>query len=246
MDAHFGFNSGDTILITGAASGIGRATAISAAKQGLNVAAWDLQAEPLEAVLKEIRALGVQAHGEVADVSDKEAIDVAMQQTVQNLGPIRMLHNNAGPPSSVPLDFSEGLRVSVGSMQMVTEAWIPHRPDNNSSMVVTSSVAGNIIGTDSNWYSASKAALAGYVRHLTAYRSSEFRSNAVAPGMTLTPRIAQFAESEMGQRVLERIPLRRMATPEDIANATLFLLSPAASYINGVFLPVDGGWTVTQ
>lgn len=246
MDAQFGFSRGDTILITGAASGIGRATALSAARQGLNVGAWDIQAKALDGVLGEIRALGVSAHGEVADVSDRNAVDTAMRATVAALGPIRLLHNNAGPPSSVPLEFTEAVRICVGSVQMVTEAWAENRPTGDAAMVVTASVAGNVIGTNSDWYSASKAALAGYVRHLAAYRSGEFRSNAVAPGMTLTPRIASFAESEVGHRVLERIPLRRMGAPEDIANATLFLLSPAASYINGVFLPVDGGWTVTQ
>lgn len=246
MDAQFGFAQGDTILITGAASGIGRATALLAAKQGLNVAAWDIDDARLSGVLDEIRALGVRAHGEVADVADPGAVTAAMTRTADALGAIRMLHNNAGPPSSVPLEFSEGIRISITSVQQVTEAWVPHRPDSDSAMVATASIAGNVIGTDSAWYSASKAALTGYVRHLAAYRSGEFRSNAVAPGMTLTPRITPFAESEVGHRVLERIPLKRMASPEDIANATLFLLSPAASYINGVFLPVDGGWTITQ
>src|SRR5690606_9621505 len=189
----------------------------------------------LDSVLEELKAYNVQAHGELADVSDGEAVTAAMQRTADKLGPIRFLHNNAGPPSSVPLEFSEGLVISVGSMQKVTEAWIQHRPDANAAMVITSSVAGNLVGTDSNWYSASKAALMGYVRHLAAHHSDKFRSNAVAPGMTLTPRIAPFAESEKGKEVLQKIPLKRMASPEDIANATLFLLSPAASYINGVF-----------
>lgn len=246
MEAQFGFTPGDTIVITGAASGIGRATALSAASQGLNVAAWDLSAENLESVIGEIEAHGVKAHTEITDVGDAAAVEAATQRTVATLGPIRFLHNNAGPPSSAHLDFAEAIRVCVASVQQVTEAWVPHRPDNNSAMVVTSSVAGNLMGTDNSWYSAAKAGVVGYVRHLAAYRSGEFRSNAVAPGMTFTPRIAAFAESEMAQRVLERIPLHRMASPEDIANATLFLLSPAASYINGVLLPVDGGWTVTQ
>lgn len=246
MSAHFGFTAGDAILITGAASGIGRATALGAARQGLNVAAWDLNEELLAGVLDEIREIGVRAHGEVADVSDASEVEAAMNASVDALGPIRLLHNNAGPPSSVEIDFDEAIRICIGSVRHVTETWVPHRPDGNSSMVVTSSVAGNIIGTESAWYSASKAALAGYVRHLAAHRSAQFRSNAVAPGMTLTPRIAPFAETETGRRILERIPLKRMASPDDIANATLFLLSPAASYINGVFLPVDGGWTVTQ
>ncbi len=86
----------------------------------------------------------------------------------------------------------------------------------------------------------------GYVRHLAAHRAQEVRSNGVAPGMTDTPRLAGFAASETGRRVLEKLPIPRMATPDHIAYATLFLLSPLASYINGVFLPVDGGWTVTQ
>lgn len=246
MGLQFGFTKDDTILVTGAASGIGRAVALEAARQGLNVGLWDINQQNLDSALKETLALGVKAHCEVVDVSEPESVTAAMQSTAEALGPIRMLHNNAGPPSSVPLSFSEGVQISVGSVQLVTDLWAEQLPDSNASMVVTSSVAGNVIGTESNWYSASKAALAGYVRHLAAHRSSEFRSNAVAPGMTLTPRIKPFAESEMGQRVLERIPLRRMGSAEDIANATLFLLSPAASYINGVFLPVDGGWTVTQ
>lgn len=246
MDAQFGFTQGDAILITGAASGIGRATALSAAKQGLNVGAWDLHEGNLARVLDEIRAHGVKAHGQVADVGDGDAVTAAMEATARELGTIRMLHNNAGPPSSIPMDFAEAIKLCIGSVQKVTEAWIPHRPEGDAAMVVTSSVAGNLVGTDNNWYSASKAGLAGYVRHLAAHRASEFRSNAVAPGMTLTPRIASFAESEMGHRVLEKIPLRRMASPEDIANAVLFLMSPSASYINGVLLPVDGGWTVTQ
>lgn len=246
MNIRYGFNAGDAILITGAASGIGRATAIAAAQQELNVAAWDLNGELLSGVEEEIRSFGVHVHSEVADVGIDDEVRAAMKHSVEALGKIRMLHNNAAPPSSVPLEFNEAVRISVGSVRSVTEAWSEHRPDSDSSMVVTSSIAGNIIGTDSDWYSSSKAALAGYVRHLAAYRSGEFRSNAVAPGMTLTPRIAPFAESETGKRALERIPLKRMATAGDIAQAVLFLLSPSASYINGVFLPVDGGWTVTQ
>ena len=85
-----------------------------------------------------------------------------------------------------------------------------------------------------------------YVRHLAAHRASEFRSNGIAPGMTDTPRLAGFAESETGQRILGRIPLGRMGTADDMAWAILFLLSPLASYVNGVLLTVDGGWTITQ
>ncbi|GAB3119478.1 SDR family NAD(P)-dependent oxidoreductase [Glaciibacter psychrotolerans] len=245
-DAHYGFTAGDSIVITGAGSGIGRATALQAARQGLSVGVWDLNPAGVDETIQAIIALGGTAHGEVADVSDAAAVHAAMERTARALGPISFLHNNAGPPSTAQLDFGDAVRICVGSVQSVTEAWVPYAPQSGAAMVVTASVAGNLVGTANAWYSASKAGLMGYVRHLAAHRAGEFRSNGVAPGMTNTPRLAGFATSEMGERILERIPLHRMGEADDIAAATLFLLSPAASYINGVFLPVDGGWTVTQ
>lgn len=102
------------------------------------------------------------------------------------------------------------------------------------------------MGSLPDWYPATKAAIMGYTRHLAAYRADVVRANAVAPGMTDTPRMAGFSDSDLGQRILSRIPLHRMATPDEIAWGILFLLSPLASYINGILLTVDGGWTVTQ
>jgi NAD(P)-dependent dehydrogenase (short-subunit alcohol dehydrogenase family) len=101
-------------------------------------------------------------------------------------------------------------------------------------------------GTAPDWYPATKAAITGYTRHLATYSRDQVRANAVAPGMTDTPRLAGFTASEIGQRVLRRIPAGRLARPDEIAWAILFLLSPLASYINGALLVVDGGWTVTQ
>jgi len=159
---------------------------------------------------------------------------------------IRYLVNNAGPSSASDLEFDEALRIAVGSVRRVTDTWLGGGAPPGAALVNIASVAGNLVGTASDWYCAAKAAIMGYTRHLATYRSDEVRSNAVAPGMTDTPRLAGFVESEVGQRVLSRIPLRRMATPDDVAYAVLFLLSPLAGYINGVFLPVDGGWTITQ
>jgi NAD(P)-dependent dehydrogenase (short-subunit alcohol dehydrogenase family) len=96
-----------------------------------------------------------------------------------------------------------------------------------------------------DWHAVAKAGIMGYTRHLAAYRSDVVRAYAVAPGLTDTPRVAGFKASELGRRILERIPLHRPATPDEIAWAILFLLSPLVSDINGVLLIVDGGWTVT-
>lgn len=243
---NFGFPKEAALLVTGAGSGIGRASALHAARMGLKVSAWDLNPDTLAGTASELEDLGAQVHSWVADVSDYEAIEAGVAAATGELGPIALLHNNAGPPSSAAMDFDEAVRVSIGSMRAMTDAWAAASPGTGAAMVITSSVAGNLIGTDSNWYSASKAGVSGYARHLAAYRAGEFRTNIVAPGMTDTPRLAGFTASEVGQRTLQRIPLGRMATPDDIALATLFLLSPLASYINGAYLPIDGGWTVTQ
>ncbi|HWU32959.1 MAG TPA: SDR family oxidoreductase [Marmoricola sp.] len=242
----FGFEAGDVVLITGAASGIGRQLVLRAVELGLRVSAWDLTEGGLEEVAAQARSAGGEVITHVADVSDHEATAVGFERTLKELGPIRYLINNAGPSSAAPIDFEDAIRISIGSVRAMTEQWAASGLPTGAAMVVTASVAGNRVGTESDWYSASKAALMGYVRHLAAHRASEFRSNAVAPGMVDTPRLTGFAASENGQQVLARNPLKRMASSDDIAWAELFLLSPLASYINGILLPVDGGWTVTQ
>jgi NAD(P)-dependent dehydrogenase (short-subunit alcohol dehydrogenase family) len=241
-----GFSSDDGVIVTGAGSGIGAATARAAAGLGLKVAAWDVETTGLAPVVDEIVSGGGTAISAQVDVSDPDAVRRALAASGEQLGPIRYLVNNAGPASAVDFQFNEALLLAAGSVRDVTVAWLDHGVPEGASLVNVASVAGNVIGTAPDWYPAAKAAIMGYTRHLAAYRSAEVRANAVAPGMTDTPRLATFRDSEMGQRVVGRIPLRRMATPEEIAWPILFLLSPLASYINGALLIVDGGWTVTQ
>jgi 3-oxoacyl-[acyl-carrier protein] reductase len=237
-----GFVNGETVVVTGAGSGIGRAIAEAAAGVGLRVAAWDIVADSVAGTVEKIQADGGEAIAVTADVSDPAAVHAALAAS----GPARYLVNNAGPSSSVPIDFDRALTLTVGSVQLVTEAWLDRNPPAGASVVNIASVAGNFIGTDSPWYSAGKAAIAGYTRHLAAHRADRVRANAIAPGAIDTPRLAGFLQTEVGRSLAARNPLGRLGRPADVAGAVLFLLSPLASYVNGVLLPVDGGWMVIQ
>lgn len=244
-DIALGFTRGDVVVVTGAGSGIGRATALNAAATGLAVAAWDLDAASVADTVSAIHDAGGAAVAVTADVTDDAQVAGALAAT-EKLGDARFLVNNAGPPSTADLTFDDALVACAGGMRRVTDAWLSRRRRDGAALVNVSSVAGNLIGTSPDWYPAAKAAIMGYTRHLAAYRSDDVRANAVAPGMTDTPRLAGFAASDIGQRALARIPLHRLAQPGEISWAILFLLSPLASYVNGVLLTVDGGWTVTQ
>ncbi|QIG45094.1 SDR family oxidoreductase [Nocardioides anomalus] len=240
----FGFALDDVLVVTGAGSGIGRATTLEAARQGLRVVAWDLVG-PAAAETAALAEPG-RVRAEAGDVADAPAVRAVLEDVASTWAAPRYLANNAGPSSAGDLAFEAGIVAALGSVHTMTEAWAALAGADGAAMVVTASVAGTKVGTESAWYSTAKAGLAGYVRHLAAHRADRFRSNAVAPGMVDTPRLEGWAASAAGQRTLARNPLRRLATPADIAHALLFLLSPAAAYVNGEVLTVDGGWTVTQ
>ena len=232
-----GFTPGDVVVITGAASGIGRATAKLASRSGLTVWGWDITPEPLESLVKEITAEGCQAAGTVCDVSDPEAVSRAWDEAAK-LGPPRYLVNNAGPASNTPLTYHEGLMQAAGSMIAVTEQWLERFGDVALATTFTSSIAAEMGGP--NWYSVAKAAIKAYTRNIAKQRGGKPRANSVGPGLTITPRTLSFGQ-EMLASAAARNPMHRNGQPGEIAAAICFLLSPAASYINGVYLPVDGG-----
>ncbi|HTV95106.1 MAG TPA: SDR family oxidoreductase [Steroidobacteraceae bacterium] len=239
-----GFAAGEVVVVTGAGSGIGKATALAAARSGLSVAVWDLCAEAGLATQLEVEGAGAKAVAVTVDVGDDLAVARAWDSTLQ-LGPCRYLVNNAGPSSNSTASFDDNLTISVGSVHRVTTGWIERCSTVAAAVVSISSIAGNFQGGGQSiqpFYPASKAAIAGYTRYLaTRYRGAP-RANAVAPGLIITPRTIPLLDRPVIAQTAARIPMGRLGFPEEIASAVLFLLSPAAAYVNGVLLPVDGAW----
>jgi NAD(P)-dependent dehydrogenase (short-subunit alcohol dehydrogenase family) len=239
-----GFTAADVVVVTGAGSGIGKATALAAARSGLAVAVWDIQPETSRATALEVEAIGGKALAITVDVGNDAAVARAWNLTLP-LGPCRYLVNNAGPASNSAAPFDDNLALAVGSVNRVTTSWIEHCPTLAASVVSIASIAGNFQGGGQSiqpFYPASKAAIVGYTRYLaTRYRGAP-RANAVAPGLIVTPRTIPFLDTPVIAETAARIPMARLGFPEEIASAVLFLLSPAAAYVNGVLLPVDGAW----
>ena len=240
MDSFLGFADDTGIIVTGAASGIGAAIAALAAAQGLHVAAWDLSDEGAEATAAAIREGGGTCRAFGLDVSDPAAVRSAMAQTYQQVGPIHCLAAVAAPPSFLPVSLTEGLNRTLDCARVPTEAWLEQEPEGLRSIVYLSSVQGPRYGAGVQWYTVAKGAIDSYMRSIAAMRPRGLRANAVLPDWILTPRTERFV-AQSGGPEWQANPMGRVGLPQDVANAVLFLLSPAAAYLNGLSLEVDGG-----
>ncbi|MFB6105593.1 MAG: SDR family NAD(P)-dependent oxidoreductase [Halobacteriaceae archaeon] len=244
--------SGRTALVTGAGRGNGRATALELARNGAAVVVNDLDADPAEETAAEIRDAGGEAVAVPADVSDEEAVAAMVAEGTAALGDVDVLVNNAGVGAAGPFLDSPGeesrdrfelnLDVHLWGAINCTQAVVDPMVEQGYGKVVnvTSIHTKNGVGMSPE-YDVGKFSLLGLTKSLALELGREgVRVNAVAPGWVSTRMTEGFTE-RTHEQIRDLNPLGRYADPEDVANAVAFLASPAADYVNGHELRVDGG-----
>ena len=245
--------AGKTAIITGAASGMGRATARLFADEGANVAAMDINAEPLAGVVSEIEAAGHSARGWQLDVAESDAVERVIAEVAAAFGGIDILVNNAGIGASGPIDgedyeatWRRGLDVLLTAHVRTIRAALPHlRKAGNGRIVNIASTEGLGATKFNSGYSAAKTGVIGLTRSLAVELGTEgITVNCIFPGPIRTGMTAGIPEQHKREYARRRVALKRYAEPEEVAHATLSLVLPAASFITGVALPVDGGLTI--
>lgn len=244
------------VVVTGGASGIGRATALRLGRDGYPVAVWDLRLEGAEAVASEIRAGGGRALAVECDVVDRAAVDAARDRSTEGLGAPAGLVNNAGIDrlslfkDSDPADWRPILDVNLVGALNVTHALLPSMVERGHGRIVcVSSDAARVGSSGEAVYAAAKAGLLGFVKTLARETARHgIVVNAVCPGPTDTNLLDLVRSGPKGDRIIDAmtraIPLGRIGRPEDIAGAIAFFLSDDAAYVTGQVLSVSGGLTM--
>lgn len=243
-------------IITGAGSGIGRATAILFAQEGAKVVVADIVEGVGEETVAQIKEAGGEAIFVRADVSKASDVENMIQTAVDTYGQLNILYNNAG--LTIPAMVTEAteevwqrtLDVNLKGVMLGCKYAIPEmQKQGGGSIVNTASMLGLVASPRQAPYCAAKGGVVLLTMQVAIdYAAHNIRVNCICPSEVNTPMHRKFVEESPDpeatrKRLMERIPLNRVAEPEEIAKAALFLASDDSSYITGVALPVDGGLT---
>ncbi|WP_211220956.1 SDR family NAD(P)-dependent oxidoreductase [Nocardioides insulae] len=249
--------AGRRALVTGAASGIGRASARLFADEGARVVLADVGEERVAAAVEEIRAVhGPEAAtGVVADVSDPDARRRLVEEATAWLGGLDILVNNAGISSRSQLALDEAefedawtrtMEINLSAQVRLIRLARPHLLDSDAARVVNIASSEAIVtGAGMAAYAASKAGVTGMTRALAVELGPDgINVNAICPGPIRTGMTAPIPEEMKEKYARRRVALRRYGDPEELAHMVLNLSLPAASFITGISVPVDGGMTI--
>ncbi len=248
--------SGRIVLVTGAGSGMGRATACLFADEGAHVAVTDINAETAQAVADEITAAGHSAKAWTLDVADRDQIKSVIADIATHFGGLDIVINNAGRGFGASLEdddaFDEGwgksLDVLLTSHQRIVRASLPHLRQSDAPRIVNiASTEGLGATAGKTAYIAAKHGVTGLTRALAMDLGKEgITVNCICPGPIRTAMTDRVPEEDKQIYARRRTALRRYGDPEEVAQITLSLCMPASSYITGAIIPVDGGLTIRR
>ncbi len=242
--------AGKTAIVTGAASGMGRATAHLFADEGARVAVIDREADGARRVADEISKAGGTARAWVLDVSDSSRIPPTVAEIAEQLGGIDILVNNAGTSGRVPIEdahydaaWARTLAVNLTAQAALVRACLPHLLRRGAGRIVNiASTEGLGATAGISPYTASKHGVIGLTRSLAVELGRRgVTVNCICPGPIHTGLTAHIPDDAKTKFARRRVPLGRYGDPEEVAQMTLSLVLPAASYVNGAVVIVDGG-----
>jgi len=243
--------SGKVSLITGAAQGIGLATALKFAREGAIVIVCDVKQSGVDAAVAQCRELGATAKGYVMDVTQRDMVDAVVAAIKAEFGRIDVLVNNAGITQDARLQkmtleqFDRVVDVNLRGVFHCAQAVADTMTNQGSGVILN---ASSVVGIYGNFgqtnYAATKFGVIGFTKTWSRELGPKgVRVNAVAPGFISTPILSTIPEKVIAE-MEHRVPLRRLGQPEEIANVYAFLASDEASYINGAVIEVSGGMSV--
>jgi NAD(P)-dependent dehydrogenase (short-subunit alcohol dehydrogenase family) len=239
-------------IVTGAGAGIGKAIARALAKAGVRVVIPDINPDSAKQTSNEILEIGSQSLGLEIDITKKDQVDHLFDETIREFGRVDILINNAGtthPVQSIlelDIDYIDKIfELDYKGLYLCCRRAGKEMVEQENGCVINISSIAGLTPLPLVMYGPMKSAVNMLTQVLARqWAQYNIRVNAIAPGYVLTPLIKNMIES--GQRdpssLLDRIPMKTMIDPVDIANAAVFLASSSARYITGVVLPVDGGW----
>jgi 7-alpha-hydroxysteroid dehydrogenase len=239
---------GRAAVVTAASRGIGAASALALAELGADVVIAARGAEALGAVADEVKALGRRAEVVVADLTDLDAAAGLAERCRDAFGRVDIVVNNLGGTyprpflATSPRFLEEAFHVNVSTALALSRAAVPLMLEGGGGSIVNiTSALGRLRERGYLAYATAKGALAHMTRQMAADLAPRVRVNAVAPGAVETEALGTMLDDGMRATIVERTPMRRLGTPEDIALAVAYLASDAASYVTGKVLELDGG-----
>ena len=243
--------AGKVSIITGGAQGIGLATALKFSREGATVVVCDIRQAAVDAAVAHCQEAGAKALGRVVDVTQREMVDAMVQQVLSQFGRIDVLVNNAGITQDARLQkmtieqFDRVIDVNLRGVFHCSQAVADAMVKQGSGVILN---ASSVVGIYGNFgqtnYAATKFGVIGFTKTWSRELGPKgVRVNAVAPGFVATPILSTIPDKVL-QEMIDRVPLKRLGQPEDIANVYAFLASDDSAYINGAVLEVSGGMTV--